>query len=83
MTARDLNFAENTEKTAVGSRTRESATKFAEEHGVSHAYGSYEELVQDPDVDAIYVATPHPFHKENVLAVFVLARLSFVRSLLR
>lgn len=33
MTARDLNFAENTEKTAVGSRTRESATKFAEEHG--------------------------------------------------
>jgi dihydrodiol dehydrogenase / D-xylose 1-dehydrogenase (NADP) len=66
--ARDLNFAENTEKLAVGSRTKESAAKFAEEHDVSRAYGSYEELVQDPDVDAIYVATPHPFHKENVLA---------------
>lgn len=66
--ARDLNFAGNTEKTAVGSRTKESAAKFAEEHGVSRAYGSYEELVQDPDVDAIYVATPHPFHKDNVLA---------------
>ena len=66
--AKDLAFAKNTEKTAVGSRTRESATKFAEEHGVSRAYGSYEELVQDSDVDAIYIATPHPFHKENVLA---------------
>ncbi|MGV2940546.1 Gfo/Idh/MocA family protein [Mesobacillus sp. LC4] len=66
--ARDLNFAENTEKCAVGSRTKESAEKFAEEHGVTCAYGSYEELVADPDVDAIYIATPHPFHKENVLA---------------
>ena len=66
--ARDLNFAENTEKTAVGSRTKESAEKFAEEHGIVRAYGSYEELVKDPDVDAIYVATPHPFHKENVLS---------------
>jgi dihydrodiol dehydrogenase / D-xylose 1-dehydrogenase (NADP) len=66
--AKDLAFAKNTEKTAVGSRTKESAAKFAEEHGISHAYGSYEELVQDSDVDAIYVATPHPFHKENVLA---------------
>lgn len=66
--AKDLAFAKNTEKFAVGSRTKESAAKFAEEHGVSRAYGSYEELVQDPDVDAIYVATPHPFHKENVLA---------------
>lgn len=66
--ARDLAFAKNTEKAAVGSRTEESAAKFAEEHGVSRAYGSYEELVQDPDVDVIYVATPHPFHKENVMA---------------
>ena len=65
--ARDLNFAKNTEKLAVGSRTKESAEKFAEEHGFSRAYGSYEELVQDQDIDAIYVATPHPFHKENVL----------------
>ena len=51
-----------------GSRTKESAAKFAEEHGVSRAYGSYDELMQDSDVDAIYIATPHPFHKENVLA---------------
>jgi dihydrodiol dehydrogenase / D-xylose 1-dehydrogenase (NADP) len=66
--ARDLEFAKNTNKLAVGSRTKESAEKFAEEHGVARAYGSYEELVQDSDVDAIYIATPHPFHKENVMA---------------
>lgn len=66
--ARDLEFAKNTEKLAVGSRTKESAEKFAEEHGIARAYGSYEELVQDPDVDAIYIATPHPFHKENAMA---------------
>ncbi|RSK28825.1 gfo/Idh/MocA family oxidoreductase [Bacillus sp. HMF5848] len=66
--AKDLAFAKNAERTAVGSRTKESATKFAESHDVSRAYGSYDELLQDSDVDAIYVATPHPFHKENVLA---------------
>ncbi|UYZ22559.1 Gfo/Idh/MocA family protein [Mesobacillus jeotgali] len=66
--ARDLEFAKHTEKTAIGSRTIESAEKFAEEHGVSRAYGSYEELMLDPDVNAIYIATPHTFHKENVLA---------------
>ena len=66
--AKDLAFAKNTERTAVGSRTKKSAIKFTEDHDVSRAYGSYEELLQDSDVDAIYVATPHPFHKENVLA---------------
>ena len=56
--AKDLTFAKNTERTAVGSRTKGSATKFAEDHDVSRAYGSYEELLQDSDVDAIYVAMP-------------------------
>lgn len=66
--ARDLAYCENVERIAVGSRTKESAERFAEEHDVARAYGSYEELVKDTDVDAIYVATPHPFHKENVFA---------------
>ncbi len=52
---------------AVGSRTQESATKFATEYGIPTAHGSYEELVADPNVDAIYVATPHPFHEEHAL----------------
>ena len=42
--------------------------EFAKEFGLPKAYGSYDELINDPDIDAIYVATPHPAHKENVIA---------------
>lgn len=52
---------------AVGSRDVAKATKYAEKYGAPKAYGSYEELVSDPDVDAVYVATPHPYHKEHTL----------------
>ncbi|GAA5029373.1 Gfo/Idh/MocA family protein [Microbacterium fluvii] len=52
---------------AVGSRSPGSAERFAEEFGIARAYGSYEELVADPDVDIVYVATPHPMHAENAL----------------
>ncbi len=51
--------------TAVGSRTQESADAFAAEFGIPTAHGSYEALVADPDVDVIYVSTPHPFHAAN------------------
>ncbi len=53
------------EITAVGSRDRDRAITFADRHHVPHRHGSYEALVEDPDVDVIYVATPHPFHAEN------------------
>jgi predicted dehydrogenase len=56
---------------AVGSRSKERADKFADEFAddfdIPNRYGSYEELVSDPDVDAVYIGTPHPFHKENTL----------------
>ena len=51
---------------AVGSRTQESAQRFAAEYGIRKAYGSYAELVSDPKVDLVYVATPHSEHFENV-----------------
>ena len=49
---------------AVASRTKEKADKFAEEFGAAKSYGSYEELLADPEVDAVYLATPHPQHAE-------------------
>lgn len=52
---------------AVGSRTEGSSKAFADGHGISTAHGSYEDLVADPDVDVVYVATPHPFHHANAL----------------
>jgi predicted dehydrogenase len=52
---------------AVGSRSAAAAEAFGEQYGVPHRYGSYAELVQDPEVDVVYVATPHPFHLEHSL----------------
>ncbi len=49
---------------AVGSRSRDKAAEFAGLYGIPHVHGSYEELAADPDVDIIYVATPHPAHKD-------------------
>ncbi len=47
---------------AVGSRAQESADRFAKTFGIPTAHGSYEALVADPNVDIIYIATPHPQH---------------------
>jgi len=52
---------------AISSRTLEAATAFAEEHNIPKAYGSHTELFADPDVDAIYVTTLNPFHKNPVV----------------
>ena len=50
---------------AVASRDLQKASDFAQEYGFQKAYGSYEELVQDPDVDIVYIATPHSHHYEH------------------
>jgi predicted dehydrogenase len=64
--AEDLKKLDGHSIAAVGSRTLSNAQSFTNTFGGT-AYGSYEELVADPQVDAIYVATPHPAHKENVI----------------
>ena len=53
--------------TAVGSRSRGSAERAAAAWGVGRAHGSYEALVADPDVDVVYVATPHNHHLPHAL----------------
>ncbi len=53
--------------TAVGSRSIDSARKFAAEYDIPHAHGSYDDLVADPDVDIMYIATPHPGHVDTAL----------------
>lgn len=53
---------------AVGSRSAESARAFAAEFGIPAAHASYEELVSDPNVDVVYVATPHNLHAANAIA---------------
>jgi predicted dehydrogenase len=50
---------------AVGSRSEASAAKFAVKWNISRRHASYEDLASDPDVDVVYIATPHPFHAQN------------------
>lgn len=52
---------------AVGSRTQEAAEAFGERFDVARRHGSYAALAADPEVDVIYVATPHPLHHDNTL----------------
>ena len=52
---------------AVASRTLDRAEAFAREHGFEKAYGSYEQLVQDPQVELVYVATPHSHHFAHMM----------------
>lgn len=65
--AKDLTFISGHRIGAVGSRTLHNAKNFANDFDGT-PYGSYEELLQDPSIDAIYVATPHPAHHENVIS---------------
>jgi predicted dehydrogenase len=64
--AAGLRGTPDAETLAVGSRTEDSARDFATSFRIARYYGSYAELVSDPDVDVVYVATPHPLHAENV-----------------
>lgn len=53
---------------AVSSRSKESADAFAAKHSATHAYGSHAELLANSEIDAVYIATPHPFHAELAIA---------------
>ena len=61
----DLQLVPGADVVACGSRSLSAARAFADQYGVARAYGSYEELARDPDVDVVYVATPHGRHVED------------------
>jgi predicted dehydrogenase len=65
--AEDLRSTDSGVVAAVGSRGQDTADRFAEEFDVPARHASYESLVADPTVDAVYVATPHPSHRENAI----------------
>ena len=65
--AADLALVDDSTLAAVGSRRPEAAAAFAERFGAARWHGSYEDLAADPDVDVVYVATPHGRHREDVL----------------
>lgn len=64
----DFTFVPGAVPLAVGSRSGQRAADFARRHGLPRPYGSYAELLADPDVDVVYVATPHAQHMAVALA---------------
>jgi predicted dehydrogenase len=68
--ARDLALVPGATLAAVGSRTIGSARAFGAQHGAAAAYGSYAELVADPAVDVVYIASPHALHLEHARLAF-------------
>ena len=65
--ASGLRFAPDAKLLAIGSRSDERAKSFSVQFKVPRAYPSYEALVEDGDVDVVYVATPNSVHKDNMV----------------
>lgn len=64
--AETIQGMEGVEKYAIASRSLDKAEAFKEKYDFQKAYGSYEDLVKDPDVDLVYIATPHSKHYEDM-----------------
>jgi predicted dehydrogenase len=65
--AEDLSLIEDAKLVAVASRSMVKANDFSAKFNVKQAYNSYSDLAKDPNVEAIYIATPHSFHKEHAI----------------
>ena len=65
--AKDLLTLPDAQLYAVASSDQQRANEFAQEYNISHAFGSYEDLLTLPDLDVVYVATPHVKHHEHVI----------------
>lgn len=63
-TARGMQLADNCELTAIAGRNMAKAEAFKEQYGFKRAYGSYEELINDPEIEAIYIPLPNTMHYE-------------------
>jgi predicted dehydrogenase len=65
--AKDLALLSDARLVAIGSRTADSADDFADQFDVPNRHASYQALVEDPEVDAVYISTPHPGHHDAAL----------------
>ena len=65
--AADLLLVEGAQIKAVASRDSQKAIDFAQTYHAENAFSSYKELAEDPDIDIVYIATPHTFHYKNTM----------------
>ena len=75
-----LNGLSDCEAYAVGSRSQETADAFAAKWHIKRAYGSYAELIADPDVDLVYVGTPHSHHYDVTKAALLAGKPCLVEK---
>ena len=76
----DFAHVEDAEVVAVASRSEERAHAFADKHGVARAYGGYGGILGDEEVDALYIATPHPQHEAIALAAIAAGKAVLVEK---
>ncbi|MFC7547262.1 Gfo/Idh/MocA family protein [Plantactinospora sp. GCM10030261] len=78
--AKDLRLVPDADLVAVGSRSRDAASRFADRHGIPRAYGSWRELAADDDLDVVYVATPHVAHHDAAMTCLTAGRAVLVEK---
>lgn len=61
----DMSWVENARITAVAARSLDNAQQFADKHDIASAYQGYDTLFADPNIDAVYISTPHTLHFEQ------------------
>src|ERR1041385_1321971 len=65
--AADLQHVKNAELIAVAAREQSAAEVFANDFPAKYKHGSYQALVENPEIDVVYIATPHALHHEHTL----------------
>ena len=65
--ASDIKFAKNAKGVAIASRNIDKAIEFKNQFDLEYAFGSYQEMAKSDLIDAVYIATPHNFHKEQAI----------------
>lgn len=78
--ASEFAAVDGAELVAVGSRSAQRAQSFADEFSIPHAHGSYQALIDDPDVDAVYLGTPHPQHRLLALAAIAAGKAVLIEK---
>ena len=80
--ARDLALIKEAELYAVASRSINKAKDFGAKYKAKKMYGSYQELMKDPEIDIIYIATPHDSHKNLTIEALESGSTFYVKNLL-
>ena len=78
--AADLNHVAGAARQAVCSRTQDKADEFARRHGFARGYGSEDAFLADPEIDIVYIASPHVLHKRQAIAALAAGKAVLIEK---